>query len=59
MSVRIVYGPTNGVWAISAFGTNLADRRYKISIGDSNGVGLVYNVYGRPRELGVALGLHF
>ncbi len=59
LSGRLAYAPTDGIWEVSVFGTNLADKRYKISIGDSNGVGLVYNVYGPPRELGVAFGLHF
>ena len=59
VSARIAYAPKNSFWELSVFGTNLHDNRYKISIGDSNGVGLVYNVYGRPRELGVALGVHF
>lgn len=59
LSARLAYAPTNGFWEVSIFGTNLTDERYRISIGDSNAVGVVYNVYGRPRELGVALGLHF
>lgn len=59
VSARIAFAPKHGPWEISVFGTNLTDKRYLISIGDSSGVGLVYNVLGRPRELGVALGLRF
>ncbi len=59
VSARLAYAPADSFWELSIFGTNLADKRYRISIGDSNGVGLVYNVYGRPRELGVTLGLRF
>ena len=59
VSARIALAPKGGFWDLSVYGTNLADKRYLISIGDSSGVGLVYNVFGRPREFGATLGLHF
>lgn len=59
VSARLSLAPKRGPWELSVFATNLADKRYIISVGDSSGVGLVYNVFGRPREVGATLGLHF
>ena len=59
LSARLTYAPPGGRWDLSVFGTNLTDKRYLISVGDSTGIGLVYNVFGRPRELGATLGIHF
>ena len=59
LGARLVYTPATGPWDVTLYGTNLQDKRYLTSIGDSAGVGLVYKVYGRPREVGLTLGLHF
>lgn len=59
LSARLTYAPQGGRWDLSVFGTNLTDKRYLISVGDSTGIGVVYNVFGRPREIGATLGVHF
>ncbi len=59
LSGRIAYAPEGGKWDVSLFGTNLTNKRYRISIGDSNGIGLLYNLFGPPRELGATVGVHF
>ena len=51
--------PEGGKWDVSVFGTNLTNKRYRISIGESTGIGLIYNVFGPPRELGATVGFHF
>ncbi len=59
VSARLAYQPPRGAWELSGYVTNLTDKRYLNSIGDSNGVGIVYQVLGRPREFGVTLALRF
>jgi len=59
LSARLTYTPKQSFWDLSLFATNLADKKYLVSVGDSNGVGVVYQLYGRPREFGATLGLHF
>lgn len=58
LAARLSFTPTSKRWDLAAFATNLTDKRYRISVGDSTGAGLVYNLYGRPREVGATLGLH-
>ncbi len=59
VSARVAYQPEQGNWELSGYVTNLTDKRYLNSVGDSNGIGIVYQVLGRPREFGVTLGYHF
>jgi iron complex outermembrane receptor protein len=56
---RIAFAPRNGPWELSVFGTNLTNKRYITSIGDSSGIGIVYQLFGRPREIGATFALHF
>ncbi|MDB5678291.1 TonB-dependent receptor [Sphingomonas bacterium] len=59
IGARLAYAPRKGPWEVSVFGTNLADKRYITSIGDSQGIGIVYQLLGRPREFGATLAFHF
>ena len=59
LSGRLTFAPAGDRFEISVFGTNLTDKRYLQSVGDSSGAGNVYLLFGRPRELGVQVGAHF
>lgn len=59
VSGRLTYAPDQGAWSVSGFVTNLTDKRYLTSVGDSNGIGIVYQILGRPREFGASVNLRF
>lgn len=59
LSARIEYVPQRGNWDVSVFGTNLMDKRYVISAGDSTGSGIIVHLYGAPIEYGVHFAVHF
>ncbi len=59
VSGRLTYALPGDRFEISVFGTNLTNKRYLQSVGDSSGAGNVYLLYGRPREIGVQIGAHF
>ncbi|WP_174279106.1 TonB-dependent receptor [Sphingomonas bacterium] len=56
---RLTYAPQDGPWSASLFATNLTNKRYLTSAGDSTGIGIVYQLYGRPREFGGSINLRF
>jgi iron complex outermembrane receptor protein len=59
LSARLAYVPRNSFWDVSAFVTNLSDKRYVLSNGVSAGIGIDYQLLGAPRRFGATLGLHF
>ena len=59
LSARLQYVPLQGNWDVSVFGTNLLDKRYVISAGDSTGSGIIVHLYGAPIEYGVSFAVHF
>ena len=59
LGARLAFRPAHGPWEVSMFGTNLTNKRYLTSVGDSNGIGIVYQLLGRPREFGATVGFHF
>lgn len=59
LGARIAYAPSHGAWEVSVFGTNLTNKRYLTSVGDSSGIGVVYQLLGKPREFGGTVGFHF
>ena len=59
LSGRLTYAPANGPWSASLFATNLTDKRYLTSVGDSSGIGIVYRILGRPREFGGSVTVKF
>ena len=59
MSARLSYVPRNSFWELSAFVTNLTDKRYFLSKGVSAGVGIEYQLLGAPRRFGATFAVHF
>ncbi|MDB5708144.1 MAG: TonB-dependent receptor [Sphingomonas bacterium] len=59
MSARLSYVPRNSFWEVSAFVTNLTDKRYFISKGVSAGIGIEYQLLGAPRRFGGTVAVHF
>jgi iron complex outermembrane recepter protein len=59
LSARLTYAPKSGPWEASLFATNLTNERYLTSVGDSTGIGIIYNILGRPREFGGTVMLRF
>jgi iron complex outermembrane recepter protein len=59
LSARIQYAPAHSNWTVSLFGTNLTDKRYIVSAGDSTGSGVIVHVFGAPMEYGVTFADHF
>jgi iron complex outermembrane receptor protein len=59
LSARIVYAPPNSSWDIALHGTNLTDEYYRMGGFAAVLGGVDQGVVGRPREIGVTLGLTF
>jgi len=60
LNARVSYTSANGTWALAAFGTNLTDEQYLVNGLDLAATfGFVESYYGRPREAGVELTIHF
>ncbi|MFT5315758.1 MAG: iron complex outermembrane receptor protein [Candidatus Krumholzibacteriia bacterium] len=59
LSARVVYTPPEGNWDIAIHGTNLTEEFYRMGGFAAVLGGVDQGVVGRPREIGVTLGLQF
>jgi iron complex outermembrane receptor protein len=49
----------NERWKVALFGTNLTDKRYRVSGNSSGGFGLAESTFAAPREWGATVEYHF
>lgn len=59
LSARFVYTPPNSKWDIAIHGTNLTNEYYRMGGFAAVLGGVDQGVVGRPREIGITLGLQF
>ena len=59
-NVRLGYEPTGGHWEFAAYGTNIANRAYRVYAFDSSQfAGLALGIYAKPRLWGANVTYHF
>jgi len=60
VNARLSYRAASGKWETSLFGTNLTNKQYLVSGLDlASTFGFVESYFGRPREMGIDLNIHF